>query len=416
MMVSNGIKGLSSQVLLSGSSFIISLGMLKYSDQHEYAAYVVYFSILSLASGLQNAYWISPLFTFSSRLSLSQILEFNRAAYAISIVIAVVTGIGASKYLSVTDSGGYSWINHLVIPVSFLVVLVRDARRAMYVLSADINRQLRLDSIGFLGVVIGLTVLVYVREVSLLGVLLASTGALAISTSTAGSPNFKNARLLSEEARTDGVQDVKGEVSKCAKWALPGVLTTWAFSSAYWIILDYLAGRSLVAELAALRLLFTPVGLSLQSWVTFARKRYSAYGRIELVEDQAGNERIRSLSFTLVVIFGLLVWLILTAWPEIYKSSLDREQQLIVLLIWTLYFSIQWLRTVESTISLTTVDGYKPVFWSGVFGGTVCYIVFGIMYLFDANMLYCIVGLVISELLMLIHIRCGRKNEVNKCG
>lgn len=390
------------QGLVSGATFLSSLAVLHYGTRDSYAAFVLFINAYMLLASLQNAIFLSPLVTLAPRMSAHAIETALTIGLQFTMLLALLGGVGLMIYLTRTSVDGLSLHYALIVIVGFGLLLRRDVLRSIWLLLGDVVRLLQHDTVYFLLAVFLLLLAFYFERIAIDTVIVAVAAPALI-----GLLMRSRIPIKSEVAAIDRLDaNFWSELWACARWALPGVVVTWLFSNGYWFYIDAVQGKAAIALLAATRLFFTPVGLMIQGWAGYYRPVFAILESQQRHEEKRQIVRKQIVYATLIVATFAGALLILTAVAgSVIPRFIDRTQWTIYVIIWALYFTIQWSRTVISTSLLANPIGYRWVFKGGLVGCLIFYAVFLPVTAYSNNPVYCPLILILAELVIYMLLR-----------
>ncbi len=153
---------------------------------------------------------------------------------------------------------------------------------------------------------------------------------------------------------------------KCAKWALPSVVVSWAYANAFLYVVVLVQGKAIVADIAAARLLLIPLSLLVVGWSSVFRPRASYL----LSENRVAEiDRFLALSVIAFVVVGLTFGtMLLGAMPFIEAWVLGEKYHGLqpLLIAWTTYFIVASVRTIGMSAMLASAAAFRPLFYYGL--------------------------------------------------
>jgi hypothetical protein len=392
---------IASQGLVSAANFSLSLALLYFAPTSDYVTFLLFVTVFALLSSLQNAIFISPIGVLVPRMANQLVARTESVTSRFAVVLAAV-GIPFVLYSIPGKFALWETLGSALLYLSLLTLLLRrEVARNGCLVRGDLIRLLRFDAIYFVVVIASMAFLVVTERLTF--TLAAISFALPAVLTTLSAPRWPSDRKICPENEIRSLDTAFWkEVTRSARWAIPGVLVTWLFSNGYWFLLKEAAGDTAVAELGASRLLFTPVGLLIQGWVVMFRPVAVSLNH-EGKQAQLRREVYQQALFgcATVTVLTALAWLVVSLARSYLPASLRSSSTQSHLLIWGLYFAIQWSRSGLTVASLTTAAGFRHVFWVGLMGCLTFYFVLSIG-LRIHPIESCMWGLVIAEIFMTI--------------
>jgi hypothetical protein len=384
-----------SQGLISGVSFCSALALLHYGQGDDYSVYVLCINAYLLLSSVLNALLLQPLATLSCRMPAVAVRRALQFGMLCSLLLALSGALGLGLYRLISEAHATPVQAWGVLALSYALLLLRDLRRAAWLLDSQMCSLLKFDALYCALALLLLAWALWLGQLALGAVLLAiSLPALPMI--------LRGGRWTALRAGQNpsvGAAPRWREIWQCARWALPGVLVTWVWGSGYWFYLDSTQGKAAVALLAASRLLFTPIGLINTGWGSYARPVFAR------LEHAGAHERKQLLvrrysggAGMLVLLYTLLLSLTLACWPQWMPARLGRAPMQTLIWAWGMYYLAQWLRGVRLTSILASAAGFRTAFHASLLACALFYVLFLPLSLTLHDPVVCPLALMISEI------------------
>jgi O-antigen/teichoic acid export membrane protein len=353
------------QVWLSLLNVAIALVFIRYGSKDEYATFVLLTAPLLLIQSVQNALVNSPLATLFPRAHPNDQPAIGAAAVSLSIYLGLIAaaagGAGLALYFQLAR-GEANTLLVVAFSSAILGALARESRRSSAYVRGKGLEALKGDLIyGVL--LIGSAVLCVTIWNGLTAptalALIGAGGLIALSLDRRFKPSMKIRRPALQQFWT------------CGRWALPSVVVTWLNLSAYPFFAERALGLAAVADIAAARMLVSPIGLFATAWSNWYRPKIARW----LADDNVALIKIvtyRSalLAWVLLVLLTFGVWL---AYDLIEVVLGEKYRSLFwLLLTWVLFFGISLARNFFMATLMTDAEGYKflhHVSWAGLLLG-----------------------------------------------
>lgn len=401
MRLPRSALSITSQGLVSAANFGISLALLYFAPTSDYVTFLLFVNVFALLSSLQNAIFISPIGVLVPRMQDQLVARTEIVTSRFTVALAAI-GIPFVLYAVPGKLTLWETAFSVLLYLALLVLLLRrEVSRNASLVRGDLLELLKFDAIYFLAVFTSAVLLVVTERLTFM--LAALAFALPAALTLLSAPSWQSERKVSQENQISLLDtSFWKEVTRSARWAIPGVLVTWLFSNGYWFLLKEAAGDAVVAELGATRLLFTPVGLLIQGWVIMFRPVAVSLNH-DGKQAQLRREVYRQALFgcIAVTVLTVLAYIVVSKASSYLPASLQSASTQRYVLIWGLYFAIQWFRSGLTVASLTTAVGFRYVFWVGLMGCCIFYLAlfFGIRI---HPVESCLWGLVTAEVLMAV--------------
>ncbi|MBL8376623.1 MAG: hypothetical protein JNM79_02005 [Burkholderiales bacterium] len=364
-IVKGSVLGAVDQALLSAFSLLLNLAFIRWTGKEEFGTFSLAIASLLLIQSIQNALVNSPLTTLQP--SLTDDDARRRTAGAGFVIQLALVGIAAlvvlvcAGWLSSDSSDGSTLWMVFGVGVAAIGLLIREYVRGGFFLLQQPARALSSDAlyVGSAAVAIAAGSVGYAFGATLVLCVIGVAGALS---GLPGMLRLARERSTLREIRGEDL----GEFAIIAKWALPSVLVTWAYSNAFVYIVDHFSGKAAVADLSAARLLLVPLTLIVAGWSSAFRPRASAM--------LAASQRAQLTSLVLrsvtavgaiVVCYGLVLWLAL---PVLELQLLGAKYIGLgpVVLAWMVFFGIMSVRMVGMAAMMSSKSAFKSLFFYGL--------------------------------------------------
>jgi|GEM_PF-6462894 hypothetical protein len=390
-----------SQGFVSGAGFSVSLSLLYFGSKDNYASFVLFINAYALLASLQNALFIAPLVTLSPRLSNSSLKSAERYLGMVTISLALL-GVFFTFFWQSNPKSGMNILHGGILSVlAFLLLLKREGTRNSCLVRGDFFELLRIDFLYFsLTIAIVVCVIVFGRVTFIMAALTFSLPSLVSLLARPVRQFETSSDHLSGAVNMN--QDFWPQMWACTRWALPGVLVTWLFSNGYWFLLERTSGKTAVAELGASRIFFTPVGLMIQGWVSMYRPMAAnMVHRGEWKHLHSTMIKHGIVGATIAIVFTVIISIGLIGIPAMRPKVANTGLFIPLIGGWGAYFAIQFLRNAISATVLASTSGYRTVFRISTLSCS-CFYGFFVLSRFINPLLTCLIGLIATELLMVL--------------
>lgn len=360
-LLSSGGAALADQAVISAVSFLTGVLLMRVTSKPDYGMYVLFLNATLLMQSVQNAVITSPIMTVAPRRPVTELDRMAGLAAGIQwMAVAVLLALGALVFAAVNAIGLAPGVGlyYLLGGLAFAAgTLAREFSRTLCYVRKQPYVALRTDSLIAFGVIGGLwagtsagamngeLALVLIGSVTLLGATLGRRRA------SAGDGLGAHSRWR-----------LWDELWECGKWALPSVLVTWVYSSAYSFIVASANGTERVAELGAARMLLMPLGLVVTAWSNAFRPRIAEMFAAGHFSEIGARARLSMMFFLgMAAVYSLCVWL---AFPQLNTRFLHGKFAGVETLfpLWGLYFLVLFVRTCGMVGMLSTPLGYRLMF------------------------------------------------------
>ncbi|WP_293002971.1 hypothetical protein [Nevskia sp.] len=247
------------QALLSGTSLVVSLILIRNTSDREYGYYVLVLAAMLLLSSLQNSFYQPAMVERMTRYDQPQrqaligglITEIRRAwLWLAGAVLALAAGLGITGLLPVELAALLA-----ISTVAALATVRREFGRTTLIAHHRIDAVFTADLAYALLMVAGVGVAVLFPQSSL-----AAVATLALASAIGGSLLMR--RLKAHEAwDTPGERGILRQIAPLAIWSTAGAVIHWSFSQGYTYLVAGTLDVVAVAAIGATRLTLMPVNL-----------------------------------------------------------------------------------------------------------------------------------------------------------
>jgi O-antigen/teichoic acid export membrane protein len=347
------------QALLSALNLGIALVLIHFSSKQEYGLYAQLIALQSLYSPLHQGLFVSALLAMAPRMKRARAAVYVASMARGEICLTLVSAIPVSILT-------YSGARMLGVPVSWATVLAytaasvglwwREFLRQVCFADLRYRKALRVD-VAYVAITVGtLTVLVIGSAVSTANVFwcMAVGGA-----ASALVPLMYVA--FGTVIRRDSMRRAIVTSWHVGKWDTIGSVVTWTYMQSYVYFAAVHGGLAGAAEIAAGRLLATPLMLLWASYSNVLRPnsaRAIAAGSAQTVKFLANQ----SLTFVVgcSTAYGIAVFLLLPATQRTLFAGKFNDLRLSACL-WILYAMLAGITTVASSL-LRSALKFRQVF------------------------------------------------------
>jgi O-antigen/teichoic acid export membrane protein len=252
-------SALASQVVLSATSFLVGLLLIRRSSDLQYGYYILVSGGIILACSLQNAFIAPTMIHRMTRLSRVQCGDLTGGLYREQRqLIAAAAGIALILTLSLWIAGliGYSlMLLGLGAILATTAALRREFFRMVLLAYRRAHEVLRGDSVYALLLGVGVLLATFTPLPAAASILAAALAALA-----AGALLSRGLRRQ-ESWNLQGEPGVLRQIAPLGAWSTAGAAIHWSFSQGYTVLIAATLDVGAVAAVAATRLLVMPVNL-----------------------------------------------------------------------------------------------------------------------------------------------------------
>jgi O-antigen/teichoic acid export membrane protein len=384
------------QALVSLTNFFIGIAFIKLSTKEQYGLYSVYFTIILLLLGFQNAIVNTQIVVRAPKKSS---IERN----------SFISGLHNGQYLIflplVFIACVISWIIYprdqevalaiLVISVASIGILSREfTRNYLYfllspgkVLIGDILYALILFVFTFLLFISSkfnaVTVVVGV------GIASAISGIIMLSVSS-----------FSVKIRMDSTFTSLKEAWEDGRWALVGVTVTWLQSYSFVYLSAMFSGPDTTAELNAARIILTPL-ITLNTSIFVVLKPHWSYWHADgdFHKIRASSIKLLGIIFSVILVYAVFIFVIEDVLISfLYSSQYSRIGELVVL--WSIFMAIQIARTSYS-IQLQIFSKFKYIASVNTVTSLVT-VLLGILLMTKYELTGSLIAMILSEIILTI--------------
>jgi O-antigen/teichoic acid export membrane protein len=343
------------QALMSGLSLFIGALFIARAPKEEYGVYALVVALVLLLNGVQNALVCTPLTANGARLQGEEQGAFIDRMFglqtSLALVLAGLTGVGIWMW---ERGSGHAETEALAraTAVAVMGAWMREFRRTENFLRLQVWKALFGD-VAYL--VLACTGLLLVGAhtgtmraswaLAVVGVAGVVTGLRTFHGSQVRAPMLPTLRLIGGQGR----------------WTLPGVVVTWAQSTAYSYLVALIVGSTAVADLSASRLFLTPPSFAVAAWSRLfipRAGRLIAVGGDQAVWRLARRGAAELLVLTLAYVTLLAVFFSLGG-VRLLPTKYAGAGTLVA--AWAIYFLVNILRGVAST-ALAAHTAFRSLF------------------------------------------------------
>jgi len=332
------------QALVSLINFAIGIAFIKLTTKEQYGLYSIYFTIILLILGFQNAIINTQIIVRAPKKNNSKrktfITGLHNGQYLIALPLAVIICFIA---WIVYPKENTMALHTVIISIATIGVLSREFTRSylyfllkpskvliadiLYAIALLVFTFLILNDSGFnaITMVIGLGVASLISSITMLAVV-----KFSIKTSL-------NSIVLSlKESWEEG------------RWALLGVTVTWLQSYSFIYLSAIFSGPDTTAELNAARLILTPL-ITLNTSIFVVLKPHWAYWHADRKFEKIRSSGMKLLAAILLVIFIYAIFILALddfLVSVLFSSEYSKTGELVVL--WSIFMSIQITKTSYS--------------------------------------------------------------------
>lgn len=399
------ISGILTVGLMSAGNFLVSYLMINFSSAAQYGQYVLIFSGLMLAAGIQNAIICTPMTIRAAKMESNRREHFVSSIFSFQLLITFTVLLLAGIYDLVFAATAPA---KAAIPLTFIALLsstflLREFLRTRGYLYKETEKVLSGEIVHFtLSAVLLIAFTIVGLNIKVVIISLCVSNCIYITLAIIGS-RIRAAVDLQSMTSAASEAWVRG-----GKWSLPGVLATWGQNNAYVYLSGLLLSVEATAALAAIRLLLMPINI-LASGLNSVYKPMWA----QTIADEFGavSNSTKKLCLRLCVVIFAYTALLAVAWEYIliYLFSGNIQASLSLLFLWSVIFILQTIRSRESNM-LQLLEEYRYLTLVGVPASIVCVVISSICIIKfgTSGALY---GIIISELIMIMFFHKRYKDE-----
>ncbi len=359
------------QAMMSLVSFASSMALIRLASKSDYGLFVLFFSVIYLVQGIQNALVLSPYITrVSSTGSESKEVALylvTRGLFVISIVSSAFIIISFDRYLTSNNIATTPYIL-LFFSLALFGWLARESTRAIQYTEGNI-RSAVINSIVYASIVVCyLAYSIFISNISL-GILFLAIGVAGISVL------LIRPRVVSNKL---GWRNELVEFLALGKWAIIGAVGAWVTGNYYPFFVNDSFDIKTVADIGASKLLVMPFALLIPAWSSIFRPMIGRW-----YVDGNFSQISKSVNYSTALIGGcLLIYslLVFFFYKDISFVFGDKYSDLAYFVVaWCVYYLFFAYRTFCQSVLLCTRVGYKSlslisllsffIFWPSLFFG-----------------------------------------------
>lgn len=360
------IRGASAALLdqgwLSVVNLVIGLSFIRFALKADYGIYVQLFAALMLSTSVQNALITTPLTTLGAKRDPTRQAELTQhlfwLQFSIALFLACFAGAGILLLQKGFNLPGMTPVLALTFALCVLGTWLREYLRHYEFLHLRAGRVFVID--GIFGVVLLLFIVATALQgrisVELVFGAMAAANLIAVAWGVYRSDLRVRARRAAGGFRNNLVA-----AWDCGRWTLPSVFITWGYSQSYVYIAAAVIGVHATAEIAAARLLLSPIVLASTAWGKVFLPRASRWlgdGQVELLKRTAWSS-LFVLCFLVVAYLGALM--LGYPWLEAHILGENYAGLELLILLWGLYFLLKTAETV-GTHCLLSGEWFQRLF------------------------------------------------------
>lgn len=348
------------QALMSALNLLLALLLIRYAGKDDYGLYSQLLTTQSLVSPLHTGIFISAVLALAVRKHGDARTGYRagmaRAEIATSIVSALLVAVLLHEISRAIDAA-LSWSLCVAAAVSILGLWWREFVRQLCFAALRPGRALFIDVAYALLVAGSVGLAILETRVSAASILWA-TGIAGIVVSVA--PMLTAA--LGAQTSLPAIFASVRESWSIGRWDALGSIVTWGYAQSYVYFAALIAGAGGAAEIAAARLLASPLSLL---WAAYANVLRPTMSRALDANDQATARALVMRSFAFVLASATAYGLALSAsisWlQQLFFKDQFRELSLLAAL-WTVYYTLTGVSTVASSVLRSALQ-FSGVFW-----------------------------------------------------
>jgi O-antigen/teichoic acid export membrane protein len=334
-------SAIADQAVLSAANFMGAVLMLRRVSDADYGLYVLITSALLLVTGMQDALISCPMQVIAAKKESSERLDMSVDLLSRQYVFCLPLVPAALLVFTAVYWQGHSYASTAGILTAgvALLIIAREHLRQMLLLYNKPGLLVTADAVYvvvFLGGIYAATRSRLPVHLTILGV-----GTAALLSTLTSLKLFRRAVGWGKP----GYQGALHEVWRLGKWGLAGCVLTWLHSQGFFYLLAALEGASMVAGVAAVRLLLMPVNLLLAGTGQLLLPMASGWQERNGTHDVVSKMTvIGALIFAAALCYFSLTWALRT-W--IVANVLHRQVGSLdpLLLMWGAAFVVATLRS-----------------------------------------------------------------------
>lgn len=381
------------QALLSALNFAIAAVLIFMVSKEDYGLYAQLINLQALFSPFHAGIFVSAYLAIGTRKDANHYMRYQTDmtwaevpfTFISSLLVTVATVVGLRAAGTSID-----WTIAAASAMTLLGLWWREFARQHQFVHGNYFGVLRIDLVYIGFVVIGFAVLATFKHLSTEWAFwcLGAAGAFA-----AGSTLIT---ALRQQTSVKNIQRAVGESWRIGKWDAMGSFATWGYAQSYLYLAAMQGGLGLVAEVAAARLLATPLPLLWASYANVLRptaSRLLTNGDVTAVKQLS----VKAALFSLLIAasYAVFLWMALPLIePLLASKGFVHLKELA--LIWVLYFAAAGITTVAASM-LRSALAFRSVFLWQTLCCVVAIAVFTASFRF-ASQTSLIVALIVVEL------------------
>ncbi|MDD0814828.1 hypothetical protein PSQ39_09330 [Curvibacter sp. HBC28] len=402
------------QVLLSGLNFAVGMCLIRFGTKSDYGLYSQLFAAALFAVGVLEAMIGSPLTTLAPQMRESQqalvIQRLQRFQVLGGSVLGVVMGAAAAWVVATRVPEVSAGPVGLAFAVFIVMTTLREYRRTVWFLHADMASLLRSDGVYVVSALLGGGLLIVTEHANAASVLATLSLAQALAWLAGRSP-----APVPPDAEPEPWRHTLAQIWDKGRWAVPGTAVGWLGNYSFLYLASALSGVEAAAEVSASRLLLVPVGLMVVAWSRVARP---LAGRLIHARDWRTLNRLTWRSLGGIELLSLAyIGLLVLGLPWLQTHVLGAKYQGINTLVWAwgAYFVVSVARTIATTW-LVSMGAFRQLFIEGCVVVVVMMAVAGVL-IPRWGALGAVLALIVMEtvdtllLLVLLHLQRRRLNR-----
>lgn len=339
------------QALMSLISFASSMALIRMATKSEYGLYLIFFSVIYLAQGIQNALILSP---FTTRVSGGEsssngvaLYIVTKGLFAIALVFGIMSTLGLNAYLSVSKISTSPYILYF-FAFALLGWLSRENTRVVQYVEGNVKSAV-LNSTVYATIVLCYLLYSFINFKISLDILFLFIGAAGIFT-FAKRPASINGKL--------GWRNELSHFFELGKWAIIGAVGAWVTGNFYPFFVAANFDIRSVADLGASKLMVMPLALLIPAWSSIFRP---IIGRLHTAKKQVELNRIikrsTAIAALVLMLYALLILLLNANIVFVFGENYSNLTHLVI--AWCIYYFFFASRTFLQSVLLCSRLGYK---------------------------------------------------------
>ena len=351
-----GAYALADQAIVSVVNLCVGISLIEFGEKADYGIFALLFSAIMLVQGLKRAAVLSPYTTAVSQ-SLNRDYHVLRVVELCIGLTVAVSVLSFAVYLLSSSIAGFdfSFIAAGCFMFAVFGILIRETVRA--IIYAEKNaRGAFLNNLRF-----GIVFFICVSILALFGGV--STETTLFSFGVAGMLTsfpllLRMGKFYWKSFICSGYKYFQF-LFKSGRWALQGSLLTWVNTNSYNYLVVFFFGAGAVADVAASRLFWMPIGLLIAGWSSTFKPYISGwFGQHKGVNISRLLAISSILSCFVIAIYALAVTFVfeLLVGAGYLSDYLDAK---LLLTVWGGVFLVTSLRSIFSAALMVSEIGYK---------------------------------------------------------